>query len=193
MTSNIVLLPLTQWAEGRLTDIFQATDEQTFGDAFDAFVAAEPASIVVNGQKLTRAQYKSQLWKDKFLEAGASVQYLGAVSVPKDENKPVEAGEVGVFVSATIDSKLLVLGGPESRTVTLSLNLIVIQDPTLKPPTLPTGVHGDFDGRRVSSITAVSTTNQNAILLPLPNPTNPGGPIQPPGTNPGGPIKPPTA
>lgn len=90
MVSNIVLPPLTSWAEGRLTAIFQATDEQTFDDAFDAFVAAEPASIVLNGQKLTRAQYKSQLWKDKFLEAGASVQYLGAVSVPKDENKPVE-------------------------------------------------------------------------------------------------------
>ena len=58
----------------------------------------------------------------------------------------------------------------------------IIQDPTLKPPTGP--IHGFFDGRRVSSLTAVSTTDPTSTLLPLPGPG---------GVNPGGPIKPPTA
>ncbi|EKM52784.1 uncharacterized protein PHACADRAFT_198833 [Phanerochaete carnosa HHB-10118-sp] len=184
MAANIVLPPLTTWAEEHITALFNTTDESTFNEAFDNFVAASPSSIVVNGQRLTRAQYKDQVWKDKFLEAAAQVQYLGAVSVPKDENDPIKAGEVGVFLQATIDERLLVLGAPETRNVTLSLNLNVIQDPMLKPPSNPGGIHGFFDGRRVASIVAVSTSNPNATVLP----SNPGGPI----INPGGPIKPPT-
>lgn len=191
MAANIVLPTLTAWAEQRLTALFNAKDESTFDDAFDAFVAADPSSIVVNGQRLSRAQYKQRLWQDKFLELGADVTYLGAVSVPKDPSNTFDAGEVGVFLSATVVEGVQVFGVPESRTVTLSLNLNVIQDPTLKPPTLPGGIHGYFDGRRVSALVAVSTSDANAVSPPLP--VNPGGPIQPPtGTNPGGPIKPPT-
>ena len=57
---------------------------------FDAFVAQEPGTIVANGKHLDRAQYKKQIWSDKFLEAGAQVQYLGAVSVPKDQSEPIQ-------------------------------------------------------------------------------------------------------
>lgn len=90
MSSAIVLPSLTAWAEQRLTALFTTTDEQSFDAAFDAFVAADTTSIVVNGQKLSREQYKQQTWKDKFLEAGAQVQYLGAVSVPSDPSEPVK-------------------------------------------------------------------------------------------------------
>ena len=89
MAANIVLPQLAQWAQQRLTAIFQATDESTFGDAFDAFVAAQPTSIVVNGQPLSRDAYKAQIWRDKFLEAGAQVKFLGAVSTTSNPEQPV--------------------------------------------------------------------------------------------------------
>lgn len=175
MAANIVLLPLTTWAEQQLTALFQATDQTAFDAAFDAFVAAQPTSLVVNGEPLSRDAYKAQIWKDKFLEAGAQVRFLGVNSVPSNPQQPVTAGEVGVFLQATIDEQLLLLGAPETRSVFLSLNLVVIQDPTLKPPTGP--IHGFFDGRRVSALTAVSTGDpSDAIVPPV---INPGGPIQP--------------
>ena len=142
MSTAIVLPPLTTWAQLHLTELFQATDQPTFNETFNGFIAANPESIVVNGKKLSKDEYKQQLWNDKFLEAGAQVQYLGAVSVSSDPDQPVkvcivaslwlpftyfftgQAGEVGVFLQATIDEKLLILGAPETRKVTLSLNLV---------------------------------------------------------------------
>ena len=89
MAANIVLPPLTSWAQSHLTAIFQATDESTFSDAFDAFIAAQPTSIVVNGKRLSRDAYKAQVWKDKFLEAGAEVRFLGTNSVTSNPEQPV--------------------------------------------------------------------------------------------------------
>lgn len=142
---------LTTFAENAITAIFQATDKTTFDAAFDSFIATHPTSIVVNGETLTREQYHDKLWDTKFLEAGAQVQFLGAVGNPPGFGKAVsnsttifshsyiylcvfQGGEVGVFVQATIDEKLLVLGAPETRTVTVSMNLTYV---TLPPPSTP--------------------------------------------------------
>ena len=89
MAANIVLPQRAQWAQQHLTTIFQATDETSFGEAFDAFIAAQPTSIVVNGQPLSRDAYKAQIWRDKFLEAGAQVRFLGVNAVPSDPQQPV--------------------------------------------------------------------------------------------------------
>ena len=80
MSSKIVLPQLNDWAQMRITDIFKATTQSAFNDAFNAFVAADTDVIFHNGKKLTREQYMQQLWQDKFLEAGAEVQYYGVVS-----------------------------------------------------------------------------------------------------------------
>ena len=104
---------------------------------------------------------------------------------------------MGLFFQATIDERILIMGAPATRTITFSMNLVyvsksrsvpavahlalcrVIQDPTLKPP--PAGpIHGFFDGRRVSSLTAISTSDPRSTLLPPTGPAIPGGPIQPP-------------
>jgi hypothetical protein len=86
MSADIVLPSLTSWAESHITAIFQATDQASFTEAFNAFIAGSPGTIELNGQKLTKEQYMQQLWKDKFLEAGAEVQFLGAVSSPEHSN-----------------------------------------------------------------------------------------------------------
>lgn len=111
-----------------------------------------------------------------------------------------------MFVQAIIDEKLLVLGAPETRTVTVSMNLTYVplpppstpphishishrfvcrikNDPTHPPPDTH-GIRGiPFEGRRVFALTSVSTTDPTAVLLPLPNPINPGGPELPPTTS----------
>lgn len=86
---RIVLPALNSWAQGHLTALFKETDQTAFGQAFDAFMAANTDAIVVNGQSLTRAQFKDQLWQDKFLEAGAQVKFLGAVSSTSNAEQPV--------------------------------------------------------------------------------------------------------
>lgn len=80
---------LTTFAENAITAIFQATDKKAFDAAFDSFVATHPTSIVVNGETLTREQYHDKLWDTKFLEAGAQVQFLGAVGNPPGFGKAV--------------------------------------------------------------------------------------------------------
>ncbi|KAL4245425.1 hypothetical protein ABKN59_009463 [Abortiporus biennis] len=182
MSTDIVLPSLTNWSKQHLTAIFQATDQQTFDNAFDAFIA-QNVSITVNGQHMTRDQYKKMLQGEKFEEAGASVSFAGVVEVPKDPKNPVLAGTVGLFYNATISEKLLVFGAPESSTINSSLNIVVIQDPTIEKPHLP-GRGGFFDPRRVSVLNQVNVDRHNPISLPGgPGPVNPGGPIIPPSSN----------
>ncbi|KAL4245432.1 hypothetical protein ABKN59_009464 [Abortiporus biennis] len=178
MSTAIVLPTLTNWAKQHITAILQATNQQTFDNAFNAFLANN-VSITVNGDKMTRDQYKKMMQGEKFDEAGASVSYAGAVEVPADPQSPVLAGTVGLFFNATVSEKILLLGAPQSSTINSCMNIVVSQDPTIEKPHLP-GRGGFFDARRVSILNQVNVDNQNAVLIPLPNPGNPGGPIIPP-------------
>ena len=136
-----VVLPLSNWAESHITELFTA-DEKSFEEAFDGFLT-ENASITVNGEHISRAQYKKHLQQEKALETGAQVAFTGVVEVPKDPKNPVlvcsssqgclsaavlmlkfcKAGNVGLFLKATVDEKFLVLGAPETSTVTASYNI----------------------------------------------------------------------
>ncbi|CAL1697450.1 unnamed protein product [Somion occarium] len=173
MTSNIILLPLTNWVQQHLTAIFQTTKAADFNSAFDAFIAKD-ATITVNGQKLTRDQYKQQIQGEKFAEASAQVKFIGTVEVPDSEDQRVIAGKVGTFFQATIDERFLVLGAPETSTVTSSLNLSIAPDKTLEPPHLP-GRGGAFDPRRVMHLDQVTLDKPGSVHIPLPNP-NPNAP-----------------
>jgi len=166
MSTAIVLPNLTNWAQQHLTTLLQATSQDDFNAAFDAFIAQDVA-ITVNGQTLTRDQYKQQISGEKFAEAGATVNFVGTVEVPTDPTQPVLAGSVGLFFNATIDEKFLVLGAPESSTINSSLNIVVIQDKTIPPPNLP-GRGGFFDPRRVSVLDQVNVDKPNPVSLPTP-------------------------
>ncbi|PCH42850.1 hypothetical protein WOLCODRAFT_73732 [Wolfiporia cocos MD-104 SS10] len=116
-----VIIPLTAWAEDSISALFKATADN-FDSAFDSFLA-EDVHITVNGKHLTREQYKQQILGEKALERTANVTFLNSVEVPKDENKPAQAGTVGLFYKAQIIEKLFVLGAPAGRTITSSVNL----------------------------------------------------------------------
>ncbi|KAJ7619584.1 hypothetical protein FB45DRAFT_931155 [Roridomyces roridus] len=127
MSVNLVLPTLKNWAQM---------------PAFDNFLSTH-ATVTVNGKHISRDEYKKQLQGEGFLEAGASVTFNGA------------AGVVGLFYTAVISEKLILHGEPESSQVTSSLNLVIEEDKSLTPPHLPSGVHGDFDGRRVSVLNQI--------------------------------------
>ncbi|KZP25192.1 hypothetical protein FIBSPDRAFT_395409 [Athelia psychrophila] len=173
MTSAIVLPPLTTWAEGHLTAILTATTEANFDAAFDAFVVKEPTHINVNGQQVSREEYKQKMLAESAvggLKRSAQVVFGGAVSVSADKENPAnnEAGLVGVFYTSTIFLKLLFDGAPEETKVNSSINITVIQDKSIPEPTGPFK-GGDFDRRRVQ------TLNQVFTEIAVPN-VFPGGP-----------------
>jgi len=151
---SIVLPTLTAWAEGHLSSILEATTSTEFDDAFDAFLSKH-VSITVNGQQLSRDQYKQQLLGESAVnKQSTSIKFDGAVEVPTDQEQPVKAGLVGLFYVATTDLKERVFGAPAQTQVTSSLNVIIKQDTTLpQPPISP--IIGFFDGRRVATLNQV--------------------------------------
>ncbi|KZP07682.1 hypothetical protein FIBSPDRAFT_762579 [Athelia psychrophila] len=194
MTSAIVLPPLTTWAEGHLTAILTATTEANFDAAFDAFVVKEPTHISVNGQQVSREEYKQKTLAESAvgaLKRSAQVAFGGAVSVSADKENPAnnEAGLVGVFYTSTIFLKLKVGGAHEAIKVNSSINITcvtyppvvfsapadtgfvvphsVIQDKSIREPTGP--IRG-VDRRRVQ------TLNQVFTEVPVPIVIQPGGP-----------------
>ncbi|TCD62436.1 hypothetical protein EIP91_006898 [Steccherinum ochraceum] len=177
MSAAIVLPTLTNWLKQHLTTLYTATDRTAFNNAFSAFLTQD-ASITVNGSNVTHDEYMQQLLGQKFEESGAQVNFLATVEVPADADQPVLAGDVGTSFQATIDEKFLVLGAPETRSVNSSLNVVIIQDPSIKKPNLP-GRGGAFDPRRVSVLNQITVSKQNAVLIPLPNPGQGSQPAAP--------------
>ncbi|KAJ7154459.1 hypothetical protein B0H12DRAFT_1247006 [Mycena haematopus] len=170
MSANIVLPPLKTWAEQHLSSIIKATSKTAFDSAFDAFVSKK-ATIVVNGKHISRDEYQKQIQGEGFDEAGATVQFSGAVEVPSESNS-IQAGLVGLFYTAIIAENIVVRDVPVARQITSSLNLVIEEDKSLTPPHLPQGIHGFFganfpllsskhrsdqfpDGRRVSALNQI--------------------------------------
>ncbi|KAJ7817554.1 hypothetical protein B0H14DRAFT_2344442 [Mycena olivaceomarginata] len=160
MSVNIVLPPLKAWAEQHLSSIIQATTKTAFDSAFDAFLSKN-ATITLNGKDISRDEYQKQLQGEGFDEAGATVQFSGAVEVPSEINSiQVGGGSVGLFYTALIAENIVVQDASVQRQITSSLNLVIEEDKSLTPPNLPHGIHGFFDGRRVSVL--------NQIILDVP-------------------------
>ncbi|KAK7029887.1 hypothetical protein R3P38DRAFT_2932197 [Favolaschia claudopus] len=150
--SNLVLPPLKTWAEQHLSSIIKATTKPAFDSAFDAFLSKH-ATITVNGKRVSRDEYQNQLQGEGFEEVNADVQFTGAVEVPSSEG--VAGGVVGLFYTALIAEGIVIRDAPVGRKITSSLNLVIEEDKSLQPPHLPHGVHGFFDGRRVSALNQI--------------------------------------
>ncbi|KAF8169154.1 hypothetical protein K438DRAFT_1983472 [Mycena galopus ATCC 62051] len=152
--ANIVLPPLKTWAQQHLSSIIQATTKPSFDSAFDSFLSKH-VTITVNGKNISRDEYQKQLQGEGFDEAGATVQFSGAVEVPSGDSNDIQGGTVGLFYTANIVQNIVVQDAPITRQITSSLNLVIEEDKSLTPPHLPHGIHGFFDGRRVSALNQV--------------------------------------
>jgi hypothetical protein len=97
-----ILLPplpsLEGWVENHLISIYKAKTRDEFDVAFDAFITKhnphdkrEPVSIFVNGEKMTREEYKKALLSQRELEKDVALEFDGVVKVttPEKGNKGV--------------------------------------------------------------------------------------------------------
>ena len=144
MSVAIVLPTLSVWAEGHLSAVLQATTEAEFDSAFDGFLSKH-ASITLNGQHLSRDQYKQQLLGESAVnKRSGSVKFDSVVEVSTDLEQPVkvcslwylsldgtdcrpdQAGVVGAFYTATIDLNEIVFGAPAQTQSNSSINIMSV-------------------------------------------------------------------
>jgi len=165
MSVAIVLPTLSVWAEGHLSAVLQATTEAEFDSAFDGFLSKH-ASITLNGQHLSRDQYKQQLLEESAVnKRSGSVKFDSVVEVSTDLEQPVKAGVVGAFYTATIDLNEIVFGAPAQTQSNSSINIIIEQDKTLPQPPV-SSIRGFFDGRRVVNLSQVFVNRAVQITPP---------------------------
>ncbi|OCH84339.1 hypothetical protein OBBRIDRAFT_741754 [Obba rivulosa] len=164
MTAIIVLPSLTNWAEQHVQAIFNATSQSDFDSAFDNFLARD-AKVTVNGKHISRDQYKTRLQAENPIEVQVSLTFDGAVEVPTNQNEPINAGTVGLFYNAEVPGRVFVFGARQTSALHSSLNLVIEQDKSIKPPTT-VGQGGDFDPRRVSVLNEVALEQANPIVPP---------------------------
>src|SRR5882762_7767573 len=106
----IVLPPITAWAKGHLASILTATTTTDFNSAFDAFLSKH-ATITVNGQHVSRDQYKQQLLGESTvgnLKQSTSIEFNGVVEVPTDQEQLVKVflpSSRGRFMSVSLATK----------------------------------------------------------------------------------------
>lgn len=79
---------LTAWLQDHLINIYKAKTLPEFDTAFDAFITKhnprdkkEPVSIVVNGEKLGRDEYKKVLLGQRDIEQDVVLDWEGVVQV----------------------------------------------------------------------------------------------------------------
>ena len=88
MSTNIVLLSLSNWTESHISAIYKATSQADTSNAIDNFLSKD-ALITFNGKTISRTDFSAQLQSEKFLEEGATVTFLNIVEVPADKQSPV--------------------------------------------------------------------------------------------------------
>ena len=147
MSTNIVLLSLSNWTESHISAIYQATSQAATSSALDNFLSKN-VDIIVNGKDIPRAEFTNELQTEKFLEAGASVTFANILEVPADKAAPVQviylyffiqisnklmivmaivqAGSVGTFFTVDIQESIRVRDAPVSHKVTASLNVVYV-------------------------------------------------------------------
>jgi hypothetical protein len=86
-----IILELPDWVKQHLQLVYQAKTEKDFDTAFDAFIS-QHATITVNGEELSRSQYKKQLWNEQTSKVSATVDIKDIVAVPKRSNGEVQVG-----------------------------------------------------------------------------------------------------
>ncbi|KAG7087413.1 hypothetical protein E1B28_013381 [Marasmius oreades] len=154
MTSNIVLPPADTWAQRHLSALIQASSQEDFNSAFDLFISHDVKEIILNGDKVTREEYKQKFRSQVFDERAATVTFAGTVASGKDALLSGGTGNIGIFYTAKYFEGIVIRDAPVEVDAKSSINLVVEHDPSLKPPSLP-GHGGFFDGRRVFKLNQV--------------------------------------
>ena len=85
-----VILTLGSWLQQHLQEVYQATTQQDFQSALEAFVAPH-ATIVLNGKKVSRSEYMQQVWGEPSAQqTSAQLVFNDTVEVPTDPKAIVQ-------------------------------------------------------------------------------------------------------
>ncbi|KAJ7191870.1 hypothetical protein GGX14DRAFT_578601 [Mycena pura] len=155
MAANIVAPTLIQFLEGNLKAIYTATDSEAFDDAFKAFLPeGDHATITLNGEKISRAQYKKVLQAETSDATKGTVTFQGPSQILAKGD--TQAGTAGLAFTANITKKLIV----EGVTVVTSVLIAVIEEH--KSHHYFHGVHGGVtDHKRIVRLDQVISEQNN--------------------------------
>ena len=78
---------LTTFAEDNLRLIYSATTQKAFDAAFESLFSKH-LEVTLNGQKSTRAHFKSMLWNEKHGERRGTVAFAGSVQASAGGERP---------------------------------------------------------------------------------------------------------
>ncbi|KAL4245430.1 hypothetical protein ABKN59_009466 [Abortiporus biennis] len=120
------------------TLISPSTTQIDFDDAFDSFISRDCPHITVNGEPYTREDFKHALQDQKRDESWCKMKIKHAIESPTDSYHPREAGTVRIAYEALINvlhpqGSFNHTGHPQHRDVNSSLNLVISEDPTVRP------------------------------------------------------------
>ncbi|KAJ3540168.1 hypothetical protein NM688_g6263 [Phlebia brevispora] len=150
MRDTLAVTSLDIFVEDNLKTLYQATSKKVFDIAFESFFA-EHLDVTVNGEAVSRAQYKQELWCERYAERNATVAFHGVLAVPSDNEHLNEAGTVAVFLTSAVQF-VAPSGRPTQELVTASYRLIIEQDKSVEH-------HGEraqiLEIRKVTSVDVV--------------------------------------
>ncbi|KAI0363929.1 hypothetical protein BV20DRAFT_1039654 [Pilatotrama ljubarskyi] len=134
MSSAIVLPNLPNWAEQHIKAIYAAKSAADFDSAFEGFVSKH-AKIQVNGKSVSREQYKKLLQGETSSDVSQGingvVNFDSIVSVPAEgDANTIGTGSVGVSFTAEVFGRFFIFAQRESSTITSSLNIVYVSNPT---------------------------------------------------------------
>ncbi|KAJ6625212.1 hypothetical protein B0H10DRAFT_1647964, partial [Mycena sp. CBHHK59/15] len=115
------ILSLTAWAQQHISSILQATTATAFNASFDSFLDPN-ATVMLNGEYISREAYKEWLQRDLLFRSGAEVHFTDALEVSLNETRPVQAGVIGLFYNVIIYERLISDGVPLHSQVNSSIN-----------------------------------------------------------------------
>ncbi|PCH42842.1 hypothetical protein WOLCODRAFT_152897 [Wolfiporia cocos MD-104 SS10] len=147
--SEPLTLDLLSWAKQGLTNVYTANTKAAFDAAFDAFVH-QRVQVVMNGEQLTRDEYKKRLYNQRQRGPGstASVKFDNNVVLNSTPRNALIEGNVGMFYVATMSTDIVV------GAVTSAMN-ITVQSEDIIPITPGAPIQYN---RRATVINQVSRT-----------------------------------
>ena len=85
--SKIPIINLTTFSENGLKAVYTSMTEKAFDAAFDNLYSMH-LDVMFNGKKMSRAQFKKELWNETHNERRGTVTFVGAVEVDNTDKHP---------------------------------------------------------------------------------------------------------
>ncbi|KIM80538.1 hypothetical protein PILCRDRAFT_822258 [Piloderma croceum F 1598] len=157
---------LTTWAQRHISAIYEAQSEDDFHHAFEA--AFSPSlETFVNHEQVSRESIKDDMVQRRAAAISSSAKWENVMAVPKDQEKPDEAGIVAGFLIVTRSLRFRIRVSHAQLLTILTINAKIEQDAAAVADE-----HGDH--RRIVHLFMTMADKRAPIHFPHPRLTNSG-------------------